>query len=350
MSEFQPSAEQILLRENDKLAFRNLQYIFSNKNLGLSGRTFASDITLNVSDALAICSTTLTLTLAPANSWSNRAQIKTPIILVVVTSGTVTLAASGADTIVGSTTLVGVTNVSLLSDGVSTWYVMGATALTYKQQTFTSGSGNFTWPTGVNVAYITMIAGGGGGGGNSSSAGVQAGSGGAGEFLLRYPIYRNGVSTSAYVVGTGGTGGTTAPTNGSTGIASTFSSLIVLPGSGGVASTGTASNGGAGGGLTAGAGGAGTGNGARGTVNSIYWFGGNGGNANLTTALNAIGFNYTVTSTGGAASQFGPGGATNGGNAATTSYGAGGTGGGLGGVAKAGGNGAGGIIIVEYYA
>jgi hypothetical protein len=103
--------------------------IYSRKNLGLNVRTFTTNSTLDVSDALALIDTTLgavTLTLCAANSWSSRDVAKTPSIMIQHIAGTanVTITAAAGDTINGAATAILVPgyNVQLISDGSTKWF------------------------------------------------------------------------------------------------------------------------------------------------------------------------------------------------------------------------------------
>jgi len=148
---------------------------------------------------------------------------------------------------------------------------------------YTSGSGTYTVPSGVQYLVVELVGGGGGGGG----------------------------------------GGTTGATNGATGGTTSFGSLSATGGAGGVASAN-------GGGFIAIAGGSGSGgdiNGNGGTAAANV-----PGNSSLGTPTN----NYAPA---GGNSIYGGGGAggTNGGGAGFNGYGYGGGGGGAGGTNAAGG-------------
>lgn len=127
-------------------------------------------------------------------------------------------------------------------------------ALTLRQQ-YTSSSGNFTVPAGVNFLYVRAAGGGGGGGGASGKdyvGGQNGGGGGAGtiEGFVIVPV--TPAQVIAYVVGAGGAGGagglrTTQGSNGSVGSNTTFGSYTFYGanfGAGGVSSGGAAGIGG----------------------------------------------------------------------------------------------------------
>jgi len=192
----------------------------------------------------------------------------------------------------------------------------------------------FTAPAGVTRVYVTMCGGGGGGGGANNDGYGGGGGGGGGASCIRVPYTVVPSSEYAVVVGTKGTGGTTA--NGNAGEASSFNtSLSVAGGSGGQGGTGASThNGGAGGttnlaasGITAGKPAIAGGAGAAGSTSNY----GGGGGGSLCGA--------------GAAGR-----STMGNGIAATDFGGGGGGGlhtpGQGGTT--GGNGADGIVIVEW--
>jgi hypothetical protein len=122
---------------------------------------------------------------------------------------------------------------------------------------FTSGSGTWTAPTGVNSIYIILIGGGGGGATTVNGCGVSdfaGGGGGAGGFISGYLSVTPGTGYS-YSVGAGGAGATTYNTNGSSGSSTTFgSNLTAAGGGGGTKQQGTSSSSGSNG--VAGTGGA----------------------------------------------------------------------------------------------
>lgn len=116
----------------------------------------------------------------------------------------------------------------------------------------TPGTSTWTWPTGVDLVWVTLVGGGGGGAGarNGLAVGAQGG-GGAGETLYRYPVLRLGATTKSYTVGSGGAGGAgstgTTGNSGGNGTATYFGTLKADYGYFGEYS-GTSSKGGKGGG------------------------------------------------------------------------------------------------------
>lgn len=101
-------------------------------------------------------------------------------------------------------------------------------------QTYTSGSGNWTAPEGVNSVEVLVVAGGGGGGrGEGNVNGDAGGGGGAGGLLYResYPV-TPGTSYS-YSVGPGGAGSSDQGSVGGNGSNSNFDILVAIGGGGG---------------------------------------------------------------------------------------------------------------------
>lgn len=232
--------------------------------------------------------------------------------------------------------------------------------MTTKSQEYTSGSGNWSVPSGVSLVEVTMIGGGGGGqSDNTSSPGKP--SGGSGEYCLRVPLIVTPGGTVAYSVGAGGAGGTAGI---NAGLASagdtTFGPLTAR---GAIGSTSNSQRG-TGGGYGGGAGGAGAPPNL-GTYETMYWTGGNSGSgistapANGTTGArscgNAGGAGGTgaVSQGGGAGGPATPWGAGSVGGTASappnaTSYGGGG-GGARGNQVVAGARGADGYILLQWY-
>lgn len=104
----------------------------------------------------------------------------------------------------------------------------------------TSGSGNWTVPSGITQIRVKCIGGGGGGGGSYRNGLNQfAGGGGGGTDIGSVPwsyIEVTPGSEIAYSVGTGGAGGngsTSSPSDGGTGGATTFTGATTGPGGGG---------------------------------------------------------------------------------------------------------------------
>lgn len=98
-------------------------------------------------------------------------------------------------------------------------------------QSFT-GHGTYTYTPTPGMVYCTveLIGGGGGAGGCKVTAVATAGGGAGGYCRKTYSAASIGASQTV-VIGQGGAGGTgTAPSNGSTGTASTFSGLTANPG------------------------------------------------------------------------------------------------------------------------
>lgn len=196
----------------------------------------------------------------------------------------------------------------------------------------TSGT---TWTTpgditASTVFKITMAGGGGGGGGHNTTNGEAAG-GGAGGALV---VYVTGLTASTgytYAIGSAGTGGTAAPTDGSAGGNTTLTIG---------ATTYTANGGGAGAAAQGGAGGTG-GTATNGDINITGQAGsGSGGTASAATPGVAGGSPGLGLGVGGGAQRN-----TGGSGLPGTGYGAGGGGGTH--TSATGGNGTTGVIIIE---
>ncbi|PDT87478.1 hypothetical protein CO669_25265 [Bradyrhizobium sp. Y36] len=167
-----------------------------------------------------------------------------------------------------------------------------------------------------NADNMIEVIGGGGGGGGTVGGVYGATGGGGGEYRGAINVTLTPGASIPVVIGSGGQGGTTAPTNGSAGTATTFngSMLIANPGQGGVAS-GTSTAGAAAGG-------------AGGVGGSVHFNGGAGGaRLTLTAGAGAGG--------GGAAGRNGPGAA---GGSQNGGLGPGGAGGGAANGGAAGAN------------
>lgn len=178
---------------------------------------------------------------------------------------------------------------------------------------FTS-SGNWTAPSGVTEVLASGCGGGGGGGGGDSSSGVGGGGGGGGSAFKSRVAVTPGTQY-AITIGAGGAGGISTGA-GAAGGATSFGSLLTLPGGGGGA-VGPSGLGGAAG-------------------NSLAQPGNNGVASTY----------YNTTSVGGSC-PFGFGGVAQGAGqpgGVASGYGGGGGGGGN----AAGGNGTPGFLILEY--
>ena len=136
-----------------------------------------------------------------------------------------------------NTTISGTDNITLPNGTTAQRPVITPTIVTY-----TSGSGNWTVPAGVNTIEVLVVAGGGAGGGS------EGGGGGAGGVVYNANYAVTPAGTVAYSVGTGGTGAATNP--GASGVNSTFGTITAVGGGGGgqVNSANSATAGGSGGG------------------------------------------------------------------------------------------------------
>lgn len=265
----------------------------------------------------------------------------------------------------------GVTTPKILDQNVTTAKIADANVTLVKlgadvsiggitlKQRYTSGSGNFAVPAGVEEIVLRVTPAGGGGGGG---AGKNVGGGGAGG-SAGAPIYvRMTVTPStniAYAVGAGGTAGAGGGINvtgssGGTGSNTTFGALTFYGAAGGAGGTGSTA----------------TGNAASLSKGMIYLFSGNGGPGNVsgTAGESSIAFS------GGAGGVNGGGGGAGGGGGGAASYeaaggsgnsngggggigsdgslgsgGAGGQGGTTGGSDAGGNGGAGGNAVIDIY-
>lgn len=219
--------------------------------------------------------------------------------------------------------------VTYLNSANYTSYITGSSL---KSQTFT-GSGTFTVPAGITSVWVTMVGGGGSGGSNAQSSG--AGGGGGGAYCLKRAV---SVTPGAGVAVTiGGGGGGVNNSDGNDGGASSFGSVSVSGGIGGLGQS-TFSMGGAGGGN--GGVGIGTNNASGRQPYPATGPGGRGGKSDTTT--------YWGSFSGGGGGLFGDG--TNGSNNNSASAGAN-TGAGSGGASNgawSSGNGGSGMVIVEW--
>lgn len=198
-------------------------------------------------------------------------------------------------------------------------------------QTFTSGTGTWTKPSGSpSLVEVHVFGGGGGGGGGGKAASGTAvsggGGGGGGAHSVAYFAPADLSSTEAVTVGAAGTGGAGSTVNNTTGTAgggggtSDFGTKVYAYGGGGGAGGDDAANGGGGGGASI------YGAGAVGTTS--------GGNAGTGAGAGAGG----AAGSGTAAATYG------GGGGGATSAGTGGQGGGQGGPFGGAGGGAGGGV------
>ncbi len=159
--------------------------------------------------------------------------------------------------------------------------------------TYSSGSGNWTKPTGAKTVLVQLW-GAGGGGGGVTLINQSGGAGGGGAYVEHIFNAADISATAAYAVGAGGAGNTGNGTvGGNTTFAATSITLTAYGGGGGggdsatgggggggggvkaVGSVGQATDGGAGGSV---AGGAGGGSGAAGAASTLGGGGGGGGN------------------------------------------------------------------------
>lgn len=263
----------------------------------------------------------ITVTL-PGHSAAIGIPLYFEFVRVDTTANTVTISRSGSNMIEGlvSMPLAVGNRISLMSDGVSAWSVLSATA-GQGMQVFT-GSGTFTVPAGVYRIRVTNT--GGGGGGAGCGTGNSGNGGGAGGTAIGFYGVTPG-QTISVTIGAAGTAGISGGGNGGNGGTTSFGSLC-------------SATGGQGGTVGAGASGGGTGTGGQ-----INIGGGDGTEgAGLTSAIYAG---------AGGASFWGGGGrggdGTVGGGLAGKAYGSGG--GGSYNNAGPGGAGKAGCVLVEWF-
>lgn len=194
-------------------------------------------------------------------------------------------------------------------------------------QLFTS-SGTFTAPSGITKVYVSLVGGGGGGGGAGSQPYGGGGSGGA--FAMRVPYTVTPGNNYTVTIGSGGAGGADQNNIGSSGGATSFDSLSVPGGSGGLR------------GIDGGTGGA--------AVGGMDASGLTAGNYSQKSGAGGTGTN--PNSGGGGGTPFGSGAAgrssAGAGNNAVANTGGGGGGAHGGSGSINGGNGGSGIVVVEW--
>lgn len=141
------------LIENDKALMLAIGEIYSNKNIAFNCRNFTTTASLDITDVVCLCDTTggaFTLTLPTANGGSSRDVLKSKVLILRHIGGgtSVTVTASGSDSIEGSgsLTLAPGEVFFLYSDGTSIWR-FGSPRLT--------GLQNWT-PTDVSGATLAL--------------------------------------------------------------------------------------------------------------------------------------------------------------------------------------------------
>lgn len=233
--------------------------------------------------------------------------------------------------------------------------IAGAVVGAPNQQVYESGSGNWTFPSGMVGDFVLVtIVGGGASGGVDSTSSRGGGGGGGGEVLWRVPVFVNNLDNAsiAYVCGPGGAAVSAGA--GNNGGSSVFAHLAAEGGD-----AGETDQGGAGAGTTGGAASGTNHDGYDGGVevvvpNQIQYGGASGGSGDLSgydggDTIFALGGNqHSSEVNGGGGASLGKGGQQ---GPATTDKaperGAGGAGGVNGGADSQAG--ADGVIIIEYW-
>jgi len=268
----------------------------------------------------------ITVTL-PGHSAAIGIPLYFEFVRVDTTGNTVTITRSGSNTIEGlvSMPLAVGNRVSLMSDGVSAWSVLSATA-GQGMQVFSS-NGTFTVPAAISRIFVRLWGAGGGGGGVGGGGGGASGGAGGGYAEGWYTV-TPGASITV-TIGAGGALGNGTPTAGGSGGTTSFGPYLSATGGGGGQ--------GASGGSIAAVNGA-VGSGIGGTINIA----GNPANSGLNTGAVTLGSSggatFSTSLIGGYA--VGPG------NSAA--FPGGGGGGAGGGTNNNGGTGANGFVVVYW--
>jgi hypothetical protein len=214
---------------------------------------------------------------------------------------------NGVVTTSGNNTFTGTNTFSTSTTATTTIGSFPAWEIGKQQVTFTSGSGNFTVPSGITKLNVTICAGGGNGGGSTSSGSSVSAAGGGGSGGCAFKMFDTSATTSiAYSVGAAvanSSFGTIFTTAGATASSQAGSGGSTAGGAGGTASGGdlniTGTNGGGGSGGS-------TGNGLGGQGASCP-FGGGGGGGLVNGSTGSAG-GYCAGGGGGAATSGGGGG------------------------------------------
>ena len=215
----------------------------------------------------------------------------------------------------------------------------------YTVVTYTSGSGNWSVPTGVTSVEVLVVAGGGSGGSGSGNTTGTAGGGGAGGVVFNGSYATTPGASIAYSVGAGGAAVTSSGTSlvGLVGNNSTFGTITAYGGGYGGKDSTPGGNGGCGGGGPSGIGTRATGTAGQGFDGGItsylanlaatgYGSGGGGGaggqggdGVTIQGGAGGPGRAYSIT---GTLTWYGGGGGAGGSRIPTNNPGAGGLGGG----------------------
>lgn len=334
-------------------ASSNIAYAISYNQpgtaLALTAKTAAYTTAPN--DKVVLVNATSGAISVTLHSAANRKGDEIIVAKTDSSANTVTVDPTGTETINGSLTFILSQNremVTVISDGTN-WLIRGARKAP-TVQSFTSSSGTYTTPNGVQYIRVRAVGSGGGGGGSGTS-----GSGGNGTTGTDTTFGSSLITCFAGASGEGGTA--SAPTAGAGGTASTGAGAVGIAYRGNPGGTGGSQSAGAAASnfhVHAGAGGASIFGGAGrapGTNNNAV-----GGSADANTGSGGSGGGMTAANS--VSNRTGAGGGAGGyvdaiiySPAATYAYvvGAAGSGGTGGGGGSGGGNGGTGFIIVEEY-
>lgn len=211
---------------------------------GGNTRVITGSTTLTADDAglvlVSAAGGAVTVTLPAAASAGGR-PLRFNVVRTDNTGNAVTVQRAGTDTINGLTTPVTMPPgavLSLMSDGVSGWIIVGVQGFRDFRTLATPGSTNEVVPVWARKAFVRGC-GAGGGGGGANAGGVATGGAGGGYGEDEYLVTPG--ETITCVVGTGGTAGAGGAglTNGGAGGNTTFGSRMTCTGGGpGIAAAG----------------------------------------------------------------------------------------------------------------
>lgn len=185
-----------------------------------------------------LTTTNRTATLPAANSVRN--GFKIGVLLVSTTTATLTIARAGADTFDDGGTAFRLSTrgdvVWLVSNGVSTWYVVRRSVA--RRRFLYTSSGTHTFTPGCRYFEVEVIGAGGGAGGTNQTSGAGAG-GGAGGYSTGTYLRPITMVSGTVAIGASGSGGGIDGSNGGAGGNSSWADGVrTLVGNGGGGGTG----------------------------------------------------------------------------------------------------------------